>query len=174
MTRELPQTPRAFQKRWPKFKGWLEARGSEVRVTTNAYELARFTTPEGVGVVYRNGRDVITSWEGGADTAFLAFVESKSWRCGERVRRSKGRDRQTEALLRRDGNRCFFCDGIMAPKGEPCEPGQEMTREHLVPLTQGGPNCLANLFLAHGRCNQEAGHKPAVEKIRLRDKMRQA
>lgn len=176
MTRELPRTPKAFAKRWPAFKGWLEARGSEVRVSTNPYELARFTTPEGVGVVYRNGKDVITAWEGGAREAFEAYANGKSWRCGEKPKDAgqNKRKRQIATLLERDGNHCFYCDGGMALQGEPCEPGTMMTREHLVPRTQGGPDNLTNLFLAHERCNQEAGHLSAVEKIRLRDKMRSA
>ncbi len=62
----------------------------------------------------------------------------------------------------RDGNRCFYCPNTI--------PAGLETIEHLVPAAAGGPNHLANLFLAHRSCNEAAGTVSAVEKIRLRER----
>ncbi|NIA70743.1 HNH endonuclease [Pelagibius litoralis] len=172
---DLPRTPKAFAKRWPAFKGWLQARGSEVRTPTNQYELARFTTPEGVGVVYRNGREVISAWKGGADDAFSAFLDAKPWRVGVKTKtpgKSK-RDRRINDIMDRDGNACCYCGGLFAPRGEFASPGKKMTIEHFVPRTNGGPDNLANSALAHQDCNNRAGNLSVAEKMRLRDEMRE-
>lgn len=60
----------------------------------------------------------------------------------------------------RDGSRCFFC---LEPLGD------DVTQEHLVPRSSGGPDHLSNKFLAHGKCNHRAGNLSAPEKIRIRE-----
>lgn len=171
---QLPTSYDAFTKKWKRFKIWLEARGSEVRATSNPYEVARFTTPEGVGVVYRNAGNSISAWTGGADSAFIAFLDNAPWRAIPKpVRRGSNANRHRLAtLLERDGNECFYCGGLMAPKGEAANPGDEMTIEHLCSVTHGGPNSIANEALAHSRCNAEAGNLSVVQKVRLREAKR--
>ncbi|TWA71863.1 HNH endonuclease [Azospirillum baldaniorum] len=161
MTAILPTGVDAFRKRLPKFKDFLEARGAEVLAPSNPFELARFTTPQGVGVIYRNGKGQISSWQGGADEAFAAFQTGGSWSVS--ARKAKGKVRhQINALLARDGDRCFFCG---APLGD------DITVEHLVPAVHGGPNHISNLVLAHAACNQAVGHLSVSEKVRARDRM---
>jgi len=69
------------------------------------------------------------------------------------------------ALLRRDGNACFYCG---EPTGE-----DDRSLEHLVARAHGGPDHLSNLVLAHRRCNAVAGHLSAMEKIRIREQRRE-
>lgn len=171
----LPRTYDEFSKKWARFKIWLEGRGAEVRAPSNPYEIARFTTPDGVGVVYRNAANVISSWAGGADNAYIAFLDGLPWRAKAKTTRRGGkvkRQHQISALLERDGNECFYCGRLMAPKGEAADAGDEMSIEHLCPIAQGGPDTLSNMALAHGRCNREAGHLSVVEKVRLREACR--
>ncbi|AWJ93263.1 HNH endonuclease (plasmid) [Azospirillum baldaniorum] len=163
MNATLPASVDAFRKHFPKFKDFLVSRGSEVLAPSNAFEVARFTTPQGIGVVYRNGKGQVSSWQGGADEAFAAFRAGASWSVGARKAKGKGKVRhQINALLSRDGDGCFFC-------GRPL--GDDITVEHLVPAVHGGPNHISNLVLAHAACNQSVGHLSVAEKVRARDRM---
>ncbi|QCG95017.1 HNH endonuclease [Azospirillum sp. TSA2s] len=159
----LPATLSKFLKDWPKFKAWLLERGSEIRPTPNAYEVARFTTPEGVGIVYRNGSNALTSWVGGADTAWAAWKDGIAWTVGDRAKRQGGkRAQRIRALTERDGCACWFCGEAL---------GNDITLEHLVAVAHGGPDHLSNLVLAHQACNQRADHLSVAEKVRLREVM---
>ncbi len=79
--------------------------------------------------------------------------------------RVSDRNRKLQALLNRDGPRCFFC-GLKMEK-------REATIEHLVPRSQGGNHGMANLALAHSRCNTLAADMSLAEKIAMRDQMRE-
>ena len=161
--KRLPATLSKFMKEWPKFHAWLLERGSEIRPSPNSYEVARFTTPEGVGIVYRNGSNALTSWVGGADTAWAAWKDGTAWAVGERAKRQGGkRAHRIKALTERDGYGCWFC-------GRPL--GDDITLEHLVAVAHGGPDHLSNLVLAHQGCNQRADHLSVAEKVRLREEM---
>ena len=61
-------------------------------------------------------------------------------------------------LLERDGAACFFC-------GQPL--GEDVTLEHLIPLTQGGPDNEANSVLAHYGCNKDAGACNISQKVAI-------
>lgn len=164
----LPSSPTTYRKWRDRFHAWLKANGSEVRQPHSEYELDRFTTPEGVGVVYRNGADVISSWTGGSDTAFRCFREMTHWRAAPKPSRgnSNERRRMIENIISRDGSLCFYC-------GTECQ-SDDQTVEELVPITQGGKRILANVALAHTACNQRAGSRSVMEKIKLREQMRGA
>lgn len=139
------------------FRKRVISAGGEILGPTNPYELMRFRTRYGVGVIYtgRRGerwnaeailaRDHIAAFNKGS----LAPVEVKGRR----------KDKATvAALLERDGDCCFFC-------GKPL--GDDITVEHLVAVAHGGPNHISNLFLAHQHCNKAAGHLSAPEKIAM-------
>ncbi|PGH55922.1 hypothetical protein CRT60_21980 [Azospirillum palustre] len=76
-------------------------------------------------------------------------------------KRSK-RIRQIKKIVERDGDACFFCGRSL---------GDDITIEHLVPITHGGPDHRSNLVLAHHACNQRADHLSVAEKVRLREEM---
>ena len=162
----FPRTADQFAKKRAAFKKWLVARGSSIEKPTNPYEVLRFTTPEGVGVIYRNGYGVITSWMNGAKEAWSAYAKGTTWRVGKTIRTPHGRkaERIVAALKERDGDGCFFC-------GKPMENGA-LTKEHLLSRTHGGSNHMHNLALAHKKCNEAADHMSVVEKVALREAMR--
>lgn len=157
----LPGTRKEFLKHWPKFSAWLGEHGSSVMAPTNPYEVARFLTAEGMGVVYANSADRITKWMAGADIAFTAWKDGAAWRAVERVKRGNGSKKRRPvivALMHRDGCSCVYCG---------CPLGMDTaTVEHLVPLTAGGPDTLINKALACQPCNQGAGALSPVEKMR--------
>lgn len=152
-----------FQRWWPRFEAWLIKNGSAVLAPTNEYEVARFTTPEGVGIVYRNRSGGLTSWQGGAAEAWLSWRSARSWRVGPRETRKATTRSQRRGLIRsiahRDGWDCAFC-------------GDELTTatatiEHWVPITAGGPDHLANKMLAREACNRAAGHLDVRAKLEM-------
>lgn len=140
-----------------KFLAAVVAAGGEVLAPTNPYEVMRFKTKHGVGVVYegRRGR----SWNAEAKVVrehlshggkgSLAPVEVRGRRTGKGT---------VNRLLDRDGARCLFCGSDL---------GDDITVEHLVPVAHGGPNHISNLFLAHAECNRAAGHLSAPEKVAI-------
>ena len=93
MTKPIfPAAMVAFSKERQKFEAWLLSHGSERREPSNQYEVLRFTTPEGVGVIYRNEGGAITSWQNGAAEAWQAFkIGDDSWRMTPKVERSFNR-----------------------------------------------------------------------------------
>lgn len=60
---------------------------------------------------------------------------------------------------------CFLCWEAL---------GEDVTVEHLVPVSQGGTNHIGNKVLAHAECNQKMGHLSVMEKIRMREAIRPA
>ena len=156
-----------FNKKMAAFQAWLIANGSEVFPTTNTYEIARFSTPEGTGLIHRNEAGRISSWQHGAKEAYFAFIGAKPWHAsGSRPARRSKSDRVVLALIERDGSTCMYCGVPMAPA--------EITLEHIVPVTHGGPNHMANLALAHKLCNSTAGHLPARVKLEMAIRRRAA
>lgn len=160
---ELPSTVGQFERKKKAFSNWLIALGSDVLPTLNRYEVMRFTTMDGVALVYRNGRDQISSWSPPAAEAYMAFLTNASWRGTKRKRRvkTKSAKQRQDAVRLRDGENCFYC-------GHPL--GDDVTPEHLLSKTHGGSENIANLVLAHSGCNSEAGHLSVMEKVLLRER----
>lgn len=69
-----------------------------------------------------------------------------------------------EALVARDGPRCWYCIGELT--------GESTTLEHLCPKAHGGPEHLSNLVLACKPCNLDARDRSIAEKVKLREKKR--
>lgn len=171
---EIPRTMYDLKRGEVKaFSTWLVARGSEILKPSNEWELLRFRTAESdAGVIYKNKSGRL-SYVGGADAAMRAYRSGGTWRArGKTTRRANVRHK-IDALIARDGRRCFFCGGMFPPDGEPmADHGLALTMEHLLSVTHGGNNHLANLVLAHKRCNERAEHMSIAEKIILRDRLR--
>lgn len=138
----------------------IVAAGGEKLSPTNPYEMARFRTRYGVGIIYTNAKGQQT-WNREAVTAedhissrsgSLAPVKVVS-RAGSAKRRSS-----VLQIFERDGESCFFCGEAL---------GDDVTVEHIVPVAHGGPNHISNLVCAHASCNQEAGHLSGAEKVAL-------
>jgi hypothetical protein len=136
------------------FKKRLLEAGGELLGPTNPYEVLRFRTSKGVGVIYTGRRG--ETWNAEAIAARDQLGKGSLAPVKVVGRR---RDNSTvTALLERDGDACFFCGNALAG---------DITVEHLVAVAHGGPNHVSNLFLAHASCNQAAGHLSAPEKVAL-------
>lgn len=162
-----PANAEEFRKVLPLFQRWAEVRGSVFEKPTNPYELARFTTPEGLGIVYQNGKGRISSWQCGANEAWLEWLNPDSaWRVTPHVNKVTGEKRRVrvDVLLHRDGNTYAYCGWPMAD--------DDVTLEHWISLTHGGSNETSNLMLAHKYCNNLASHMNIREKLELAVKIR--
>ncbi|GAA0623524.1 HNH endonuclease [Thalassospira tepidiphila] len=165
--RAYPTTVKDFESLRDRFVAWLEARGSQIHATTNDYELIRFTTFRGMGVIYRNKKDWVSSASNGAAQALSAFLDGSEWRAQTKPSRgNRKRHGLIMSLIERDGETCAFCGGGLTV--------ETATIEHFVPITQGGPNKLSNMMLAHEACNQKAGHLDVRAKLELAISMRKA
>lgn len=138
------------------FRNWLSANGAQVMEPTNEWELVRFKAGDETGIIYAKASGDIT-FTGPAGEAWQAFKGAHSWRAAPATKRRQKGAPVCRALRARDGGHCFFCLFPVAVEDE--------SVEHLVPLTSGGPDHIANKFLAHKVCNGRAGHLSAVEKI---------
>jgi hypothetical protein len=137
-----------------KFKRWLENNGAEILPNTNDYELIRFKGKE-TGVIYKTGKMSGRY----AEEAFNCYKQGVPWN-GRPI--STGRSysyvKEKKQLLKRDGWNCFYC-------GLPLK--DDVSLEHLIPLTQGGLNILSNMVLAHEKCNMELWNKTICQKVEV-------
>lgn len=156
------------EKRIRQFGEWVTARGGELLIPTNEWELARFRGDGVTSIIYTDKGGKM-SYVGQARRAWLAFEKGDTdFRFVKKTsNRYSGARRSVlvRTLLERDGPRCFYCAEEFTDALPP-------TREHLVPKSAAGPDNLANQLLACEPCNLEAGHLSAVEKIKLRDRKR--
>ncbi len=142
-----------------KFMLFLRDRGSEILAPTNEFEVLRFTTPNGIGLVFCSKKQAISSMNEAARLAVAAFRNGASWRAGEATRR-RHMTKKRSALIARDGDCCIYCEHVFSNDEE------IQIIEHVVPVTAGGPNHLSNLVLACEDCDAKVGTMSAAEKIR--------
>jgi hypothetical protein len=70
---------------------------------------------------------------------------------------------QLQRIAARDGWTCWLCGGEVDPDA-PLDSPARGTVDHLVPRSRGGSSELANLRLAHRRCNVRRGsHLPELQ-----------
>jgi len=74
-------------------------------------------------------------------------------------------------LVVRDGTDCFYC-GKPLVFGDPLHPHRP-TLEHLYPRDSRGGSELGNLVLAGAEVNTRLGNMALVDKLKVRDKLRQ-
>jgi len=141
-----------------KFTNWLSAQGAEVLPVTSEYELLRFRCKHGTGVVYSGKKGISVSCSFVID-AYECYKNGKAW--DGKGKRSKSSNGYKLALLKRDGNDCFYC-------GQTFE-DDELTVEHILSSLHKGSNRIENKALSCKPCNLEAGHKSVVDKVKLRD-----
>ena len=139
---------------YQKFENWLRGYGCEILPATNDYEAIRWKGKQ-VGVIYNTGR-VSGKY---AAKAWDCYKNGKSWDGAPISTGRNGNYRKEKAqLIERDGTRCFFCHK---------ELGDDITLEHLQPLSSGGKNHLNNMVLAHKKCNHAANRLNLIEKIKI-------
>ena len=136
------------------FREWLEDQGCEILQPTNDYEVIRFRGLE-TGVLYNSGKASGSYfWE-----AYGAWKHKKPWKTKPpSTKRKSSYTKQKRDLIKRDGRGCFYCGLAL---------GDDITVEHLISLTKGGPNNINNMVLAHDECNQKAKNKSLFEKVAM-------
>ena len=72
------------QEELDQFISWLLAHGSEVLAPTNPYELLRFTTQDGVAIIFKNADGEITKDRNGAFEVLRCFRKKRNWNGGDR------------------------------------------------------------------------------------------
>ncbi len=135
-----------------KFAVWLQQNGAEILPNSNEFEEIRFKGSE-IGVKYKSGK-----YSGSyAENAFKCYLDGKKWDGRPiSVGRKNSYVKEKRSILKRDGSTCFYC-------GKALE--DDITLEHLIPLTAGGINNLSNMVLAHESCNNRMGDKHLIEKV---------
>lgn len=151
-------TATAMTKKVAAFRDWLSGCGAQVLEPTNEWEIARFKAGDQTCVIYRNKVGGVRYSSEFAEQVWKAFTSGAAWRAAPATKRRQMTPHK-RSLLNRDGDLCFFCQAPMSD--------DNMTVEHLVAITHGGPNHISNLFLAHRGCNVAAGRLSAPEKIRM-------
>lgn len=56
-----------------------------------------------------------------------------------------------QELFKRDGGICMYCGQGFAPR--------ELTRDHVIPRSRGGPNCWTNVVTSCKPCNNRKGDR---------------
>ena len=148
------------------FKEWLTQHGASILAVTNQYELLRFECDLGTGVLYRKSNPRLQTVSGPVMLdAINAFKRKHKWKgktkptkrsTSPRIRKST-----RQKLAERDGCECFFCAVPL--------PVDELTLEHFVPVSSGGPNKLSNMVLACKRCNDDVGTMNVADKCKFRE-----
>lgn len=142
-----------------KFKEWLRSNGSVIHENSNGeYEVVRFSTPEGVGVLYKDKRNSISSGVRGAWEAYTAFTHGTKWSAAAPTKRkSSSSHRKLLAVIDRDGPECVYCGCVLTI--------DTATREHFVALSRGGPDTPENTVIACSSCNLAVGSMHVKQKI---------
>lgn len=139
---------------------FLELGGAEILPITNPFELARFKTVNGVCVIYQNKKGALSYSNDHAKIAAVNFLEGNTWNASKKYHRIQRKTIEAK-LLERDGNICFYCDVEFTEDTPP-------TLEHILSITHGGTNNIANLCLCCEPCNVAAGNLPIVDKLKIR------
>ena len=141
------------------FIDYLEVQGCEVLPVTNSYESVRFKAGSETCVIYEKKDGRISFGSKYATDIFNAFINNRGF-----IKKNPSRNntkRLKRSIIQRDGNRCFYTGVEMTE--------EEMTLEHLVPISKGGVNNLHNLVLCTKESNAKMGDKLLVDKIKFRE-----
>lgn len=144
--RYAAHTPEQRANHQKKNRQWREENAARVRETNRAWELSH--------------PDLVREY---------AILRSHTRRAREANVPS---ERFTESdMLRRWGTDCYLCGApvdIEAPR-TPGKPGWEigLHRDHVIPISAGGPNTLDNVRPAHAMCNLRKADTPITLHLAL-------
>ncbi|MGE5510294.1 MAG: HNH endonuclease [Bacteroidota bacterium] len=144
---------------WNAFAQYLVRWGVRIQPLQHADELIRYRLGEVEHVVALGPGETLRISEESSQHLVNFYNRRPPF---ERERHLPQRETLVAALLERDGSDCCLC-------GEPL--GEDVTIEHWLAQSHGGPDALANLGLAHAICNTIAGAMSVAEKVRLRDQL---
>lgn len=140
-------------------KEYILSIGGEILDETNPYEVARFVVKGQTAVIYQ-GKKGISFSNKLAEEVYFNFENNKKIYLGEKKKRTSY-CKIKEALLSKYGNMCFY---TLEPMTE-----EEISVEHLVPLSKGGVNNIENMVLCKKEINALLADKSLVEKILFRE-----
>ena len=72
-------SPATMKRQIPAFKDWLREHGCEIQEPSNEFELARFNSAVGVGVVYLGGKGLSVNVPFVADALKLFLTPRAEW-----------------------------------------------------------------------------------------------
>lgn len=142
-----------------KFKKFLDDSGADVKNITNEYEVVRFKVAGTTSIIYRDKTGKISSMTGLAQDAHIAFINNRRWYPEKGKRRPMSPYKAK--LIKRHGERCFFHGEYLS--------SDDLTVEHIVEVSRGGPNNIHNLCLVCKPCNLAVLELTAAEKMLFRD-----
>lgn len=148
------------KKLYKDFGEYLDLIGAEKKPLTNDYERYRFLADEIVCVIYQSKRGGLSYSNETAQRVYRAFEDDKRINVAG-TKRKKFELTTKQALLKRDGDKCFYTRVAMTE--------ETATIEHLIPLSKGGKNNLDNLVLCTHESNQLMADKPLQVKIKYRE-----
>jgi hypothetical protein len=148
-----------------KFKKFIVNCGGQLMHETNEYEVMRVQCDSGVEILYRKQSGLL-NWPKELVKAYMAYKSGGKVRWRATRKRKVNRKRGTvlvQTLFARDGEQCWFCQGLLTFK--------TATIEHLLNVSNGGNNHINNLTVACNACNQRARNMGITDKVVLRDKI---
>lgn len=145
-----------------KLNEYIMSVGGEILSPTNQYEIARFVIKGETGVIYQ-GKKGISFSNRLAEQVYHNFESNKNIYLGEKKKRTSY-SKMKEVLLSRYGRKCFYTGEEMTD--------EEITVEHLIPLSKGGKNTIDNMVLCRKDINTKLGNISLYDKIRCRDALR--
>lgn len=87
-------------------------------------------------------------------------------KCNSTAHRRKRRRKTIAYLANRDGWRCQLCGKVINPRRKSPDL-MSASVDHIVPSACGGTDEMANLWLAHLRCNLSKRDRPRSEQLRM-------
>ena len=136
---------------------YLNHIGADRLEVTNPYEIARFKANGETCVIYTNQRGNRRRGSNPLANKILDAFYDKKLINVQKEKRQSLKSKFLKTLLNRDGNCCFYTNKEMTEN--------EMSIEHLIPLSKGGKNNIDNLVLCIEEENQKMADKPLIEKI---------
>lgn len=151
-------TPSLIREGYTELCDWLVAAGAQPK-PTRKFELLRFKTNNGMSwVKHVKPGSPYLQFHGEALPALMRYFKGLHWSPDGYRPAAFKTQHLIESLKRRDGTCCMFC-------GE--ELGDDVTVEHWVPSSFGGPTTSNNMALMHKACNLGLGNLPVTSKLKL-------
>ena len=149
----------SLTKKFDKFDTYLDEIGVSKLPVKGKRELSRFIARGKICIVSFNKKEKFVFSNDLTKDIHKAFKENRIINIQEEKRRNL-KDKFKVKLWRRD-KRCFYSFKKL--------PIEELTIEHLVPLSKGGKNNMDNLVLCSKEENDLMGNKPLLEKLKYRE-----
>lgn len=141
-------------------KNFIVTVGGTLKKETNEYEVARFIFKGETGIIYE-GKKGISFNKPIAKQVYFNFENKIFAHLGEKKKRQVKYKAEKEALLLKNGKKCFYTLEEMSD--------DEISLEHLIPLGKGGTNNIDNMVLCKRSVNMDLGNKDILEKFKVRE-----